>query len=58
MLFNLEMGIGREVPLVKLVLMDSDLRPYLAALLAIVPYITVDAIHAPKTRNIVKLSIK
>lgn len=33
MLFDVAKGLARRVPLTKLVSMDSDLRPYLAALM-------------------------
>lgn len=44
MLFNIEKYMAHNVPLIKFILMDSELHSYLVALLVAVLYIVGDAI--------------
>lgn len=55
MLFDIAKGIAHMVLLTKLVLMGSNLCPYLAILLIMVQYKTVDAIRVLRMGNIIKL---
>lgn len=58
MLFDIAKGMVHKVPLTKVVLMDSDLHLYLAALLVAVLYKAGNAICIPKKGNIIALTKK
>lgn len=55
MLFNIVKDMAHKILLTKLVLIDSDLKPYLAALLVVVLYKVYDMICIPKKGNMIKL---
>lgn len=56
MLFNIAKGIAHKVPLTNLVLVDSNLCPYLAVLLVAVRYKVGNGIQVPKKRNMIMLT--
>lgn len=56
MLFYVTKGIARQAPLIKSMLMDSDLRSYLAALLVAALFKAGDAIRVPKKDNMISLT--
>lgn len=55
MIFNIAKSIVCKMPLTKLDLMNSDLRPYLTALLMVVLCKVEDVIHIPKKKSMIKL---
>lgn len=56
--FDVMKGMAHKVPLTKLVLIDSDLHPYLAALLVAALYEARDAIIVPSKRNVILFTKK
>lgn len=54
-IFDVAKGISWKVPLIKYVLMHSNLCPYLATLIVAALYITGDATKALKRRKVIKI---
>lgn len=56
MLFEVAKGMVRKVPYTKLVLMDLDLHPYLAALLVAALYMVGYATRVPQKGNNIEMT--